>query len=270
MTYNILYGGGFSKGWCLEQRVRSGVNDILYRDTSDQIIQIILAADPDILVVNEACGFNNEVARDVAGKIGLKNIFIAVDHFNHTAPTGIYTREGFSIISKMSLNYSDGKTESDIFRGLQVEVQTPNGNILNIYGLHLNPFCVPDTYARYCQNKLDQLKWLINQIDNIEYVVIAGDMNFGSQSPAGDYLKQDGWTVLGYSTVHKWVLTAGLDATKEYNQMRIIDHAWIHKDSHLKFIRLSDDELQALKDLSPTFQSASDHNPNVFKVAIYP
>ena len=238
------------------------------------IKEIITAPNPDIVLLQEWCPNRDDETRQFAASIGLPNYFIGEDFFNGGyIPTAIFTKQNFQLVFTESLRFSDGpEIAENIFRGLYAEVVTPNGNTLSIFNVHLNPFCGQTDYnATTCPYKDAQVEWLVEYIGDTPNAIITGDMNFPIYYEEAETLRTNGWTPLteGNSTVHKWVLMRGLP-NEEYGRRYIIDHAWIRKGSHLRFLNINENGAEVLEPLADTFQEASDHNPNYFVIEIYP
>jgi hypothetical protein len=277
MQYNIYLGGGFSKGNCLAQR-KSHYNGI-YADTSDQIIQLIEVADPDILVFNEFCyiGYHPDtIGKEVANRIIMPNYYLGEDYFSDEPlfPSAIFTKDGFDIIESKSLLFSDDRTievDEEIFRGLYASVQTPGGNNINIFGVHLTPFCGNEDREigkTWCLGKELQVEWLIDYIGDTPNAILTGDFNFLKNSEWAFMIYQKGWKIQPQSTVYRWIIP--LDGYSTQGDPHVADHAFIQEVSNLRFIPFSKEELKEFELLASTFQQASDHDPNLFQIGIYP
>jgi hypothetical protein len=267
MQYNIFYGGGYAKGWCLESREsHHPPKGYFFGDNSELITQIILTAEPDILVLNETCGFNNSyIAQNFSEAVGMPSYFIAEDYFDGAVPTSIYVNDGYKIVNKKSLKYSEGKTKADIFRGLYALVETPKGNLVNIYGVHLCPF--PDGDPIYAIQQAEWITGLMEQHKN-ENIILMGDMNINGYNLTRPVYSQIGLKGLGQrGIVNRWEVQSWATRDPEYFT---IDQIWV--SSNLKFLAYSQSReyYDSLESVSELFLTASDHNPEAAVIAIYP
>ncbi len=256
MQYNIFYGGGYSKGRCLNLRGYE------YGNTSELITQIILTANPDVLVVNEACDFDNpQVAIDFANMVGLQNYYIGEDYIDWKAPVAVYVRDGFRIVEAESLKYSDEINESTIFRGLRVKVETPHNNEMTIIGVHLSPFLGDVETAVQAEWLVEVMKPYDDQLS-----ILTGDMNEPLSSSTARTFRADNWYVTsplysscGYPRAMGWICE--------------IDQIWIKPSPQMQFHRSPEAEemRNSLRFYNPALlDKASDHRPQADVIAIYP
>lgn len=198
MSYNILFGGGFLPEW-----YEHIADKKLHRDRTPELFEYLRQLDADVIALQEAYGWddtNPPFIETAAREIGLPNYYISPSATDHD--TAILTR--YEILEAESLFESLGDPSI-----LRARLQTPDGNPLNVFVVHLDPF---SEAVRLCQ--LDQLTSSVNPYRQ-ERTILLGDFNFaikdisGYDSPETIYLEEAGYKlVLQDKTLkrdHLWV-----------------------------------------------------------------
>lgn len=255
MQYNVLIGGAVTP-WC--KQIRLEYDGWEGESTFEDAIEIIRAADPDILIVNEACDWKIPHISDyIVNKLDMNEFFIGEDFIGGVAPVALFSK--YEIIESDSLRYSEQITEETIFRGIKAKVLTSKGNELIIIGVHLNPSPGKDDYSEY---KKEQAKWLAELIMPIqdENIILAGDMN-DTYFVLNPILGEVGLSGLG---------SKGINQRWESEPHASIDLIYISPS--LKFSGWSQDIefYEALEANQILWSSISDHNPEAAIIGVYP
>ena len=116
MQYNVLWGGRHT-GRCAK---KSGA----YGDTFDLVLSIIRQADPDILIVNEACDWE-KLAPQIMNSLGMSDYFVGIDYIDGLAPVAIFTK--FEIVETESLKYDEEIRMETLFKGIRTRIMTSPG-----------------------------------------------------------------------------------------------------------------------------------------------
>ncbi len=160
ISYNILFGGGILPEWY------ENIDKRFHRDRTPELLAYFKSLDPDIIVLQEAWGWNepgNSMTAHFAEQLGLPNYYVAsVPEYANIA---ILTR--YEILEVESLYGHLGF--EDIIRA---RLQTPDGNPLNLFALHLHPF---DDEIRTCE-----LSRIVEELEPYrhERTLLLGDLNF--------------------------------------------------------------------------------------------
>jgi endonuclease/exonuclease/phosphatase family metal-dependent hydrolase len=130
MSYNILYGGGITPEW--EEKANQGVFPYP-GNRLPAILEVIKAAEPDIVGLQEAAGWQQEpdpMVQQVAAELGMKQ-FLA------RTPSGLnlalLTR--FQIVEAENLSDQVGNIGA-----LRATIRTEAGQIVHVFVVHLDPF----------------------------------------------------------------------------------------------------------------------------------
>lgn len=198
MSYNILFGGGFLPEW-----YEHVADKKLHRDRTPELFEYLSQLDADVVALQEAYGWDDTTPPFIATaaqEIGLPNYYVAPSASDHD--TAILTR--YEILEAESLFEELGDPSI-----LRTRLQTPDGNPLNVFVIHLDPF---SEAIRLCQ--LDQLTSAVGPYKQ-ERTILLGDFNFtikdisGYDSPETVYLEEAGYKlVLQDKTLnrdHLWV-----------------------------------------------------------------
>jgi endonuclease/exonuclease/phosphatase family metal-dependent hydrolase len=179
MTYNVLWGGG------VDREFDSVVASRYQVDRLTAILDVIKTANPDILAVQEAAGWDRgspSVAEQVAGRLGM-HYAVAKDDVN----LNIVLFSKFPIESVQHAARRGGFYDG--FNGvlLMAQVRHDSGRLLNVIAPHLNS---QSPAVRTCQT--EALTRLANALPKAPSVII-GDMNSRPTSAQSELLRAAGW-----------------------------------------------------------------------------
>ena len=246
MQYNVLFGGRFTE--ICDRRSSFG-------NTFDSIIYIIQQADPDILVVNEACDWDI-LAPKITKQLNMSDYFVGTDFIDGSAPIALFTK--YEILDTESLKYDEEIRMETLFKGIRARIVTSSNQELQIFGFHFTPQSGDEGNIA----KRNQSEWVAKLIEEYprDNVILVGDLNatydfyYSTFNPIG-------LTGLFHGGVHyRWTGESWLP----------IDQIWISPS--LKFQPWSQnmDYYENLKSTIQLWESASDHNPEAVVIGIYP
>jgi len=168
MTYNILCGAGVEEAGQgpLEWAEEHGYPG----NRLSRVLDVIRAADPDILGIQEANGWDRgepPVVQRVAEELGM-NFYLGRSTGEESGLAHVALLTGFHIV--------DAESYPDHFgRGaLRAEVVTPAGRSINVFVAHLHPPSRPDI-------RLKELRFFTTDVVTPyleEPTILMGDMNF--------------------------------------------------------------------------------------------
>jgi endonuclease/exonuclease/phosphatase family metal-dependent hydrolase len=182
MSYNVLWGGGLDR--------RFDANYLAWqhpifdgRDRFEAIMAVIERADPDVLAVQEAAGWDEgkpSVAQRVAARLGMQYVLVKNPYNINVA---LFSK--LPIVSSLDLVPQMGSNAA-----LIATLQAPDGAPIYVAAAHLDPFT---SRMRECQVGL-----LLAALEPVrgQRVVLMGDMNFRPTANAFRLLQDEGWTNL--------------------------------------------------------------------------
>jgi len=191
MTYNILAGGGVPAtepdgAWCcgpLEQPCCDWPD----WNRLPGILEVIRAADPDILAIQEASFWqldDESIARQVAAELGM-NYLLAVADDGGWSHVALFTKFEIKNAKTYPTQFADPYGRA----GLYAEVVTPGGRSIHVFVVHLRP-----------ENGVAEVTFLIEEMSPYfdDLTVLMGDMNFhdvgiGEASDLALMLRGAGW-----------------------------------------------------------------------------
>jgi len=188
MTYNIENGGGVgptdpSGPWCCGPPPRgccgAGGGNRLPR-----ILEVIKAADPDIVGIQEAFLWqlnDDAIARQVAAELGM-NCFMGQSADPNGAHVVLLTR--FDIVQAEGYpgSFETGEEPGRARAGLHAELVTDSGRTLHVFVAHLRP---------YASEVVFLLEQMAPYLDGL--TLLLGDMNFEDPSEQAARLRDAGW-----------------------------------------------------------------------------
>jgi len=257
MQYNIILGGAVTPR-C--KNLRLLFDGWEGESTFEDALAIIKSADPDILVVNEACDWRlSHISEHVVESLGMNDFFVGEDFvggYPDAAPDAIFTK--YKIVEAESLRFGEPNTIDSVFRGIKATIITPSNVELIIFGVHL----VHETGDVGNRVRYAQIDYLIEEIERHQnsFVILTGDMNetyHFTRKP----LEEVGMIGLLEGGVnHRW--------TGE--NWSSIDQIWV--TPNLKFHPWSQDieYYDNLENTNKQWKAVSDHNPEAALIAIYP
>jgi endonuclease/exonuclease/phosphatase family metal-dependent hydrolase len=158
-------------------------------------LEIIKAADPDILGIQEAYLWqqdNYAIARQVAQELGM-NYYIGESGIPDGGHVVLFTK--FQIIEAQ--NYPDHFT-TVIRGGLHAVLATDSGDTLHIFVVHLRPDSTSEDETSFLMQ--------ISEPYLEDFTIIMGDMNFCETCSQANRLRESGWRLPVASGVDQiWV-----------------------------------------------------------------
>lgn len=196
MTYNILVGAGA----CGERLNRLGTP---IPDTFARVMDVIRFGKPDILAIQEACGWGEgspSIARQVAQELGMN---YAMSTAKGGMPVALFTK--FEITKSTDLS----KSMTD-HGALQVQLVTPDGKQFHVFVVHLVSVGIQE-------NRIVELKALMPIVSQYTEspTIFMGDFNFSPMGCSTDFT---------FCKAEELLLEAGL---VNPNVTRSIDQIWI-------------------------------------------
>jgi endonuclease/exonuclease/phosphatase family metal-dependent hydrolase len=183
MSYNILFGAGADPAW---EQAAAKLSPFAYPGNRlPQILEVIKAARPDILGIQEAAGWDKgspSLAEQVAAELGM-NYFLA------PTPSGLhvalFTR--FKIVEAQNLSTRMGNVGA-----LHATLAMPDGQLGHVFVVHLDPFSAKTRAAELVTLTQDMSPYLPSP------TLLMGDMNFYCLDNPADcqeyqVLSQAGW-----------------------------------------------------------------------------
>jgi endonuclease/exonuclease/phosphatase family metal-dependent hydrolase len=187
MSYNILYGAGATPYWENIAANQKPFSNPGYRLPA--ILEVIKAAEPDIVGIQEAAGWNTgtpQIVEQVAAELGMYHVLV-------TSPSGL----NLALFSKFEIVEAENLTEQiGSIGALRATLSMGDtGQLLYVFVVHLDPF---STTVR-----IEQLKRL-NQLMAPHYetpTIFMGDTNIEcanipEQCPEYQTLAQAGWLLV--------------------------------------------------------------------------
>lgn len=187
MTYNILNGGGAGPtdpngDWCCgPPRGCCGAEG---GNRLPRIVEVIRAADPDILGIQEAFLWqmdDDAIARQVAQELGMQ-YFVGQSGNPDGAHVALFTK--FQIVKATNYpgSFETGDEPGSARAGMHAELLTPGGLTLHVFVVHLRPYGAEVSFL---------LQEMSPYLD--DYTLLLGDMNFLDPSPQAIALYNAGW-----------------------------------------------------------------------------
>lgn len=188
MTYNIENGGGAGPTdpngrWCCGPPPRgccgAGGGNRLPR-----ILEVIRAANPDILGIQEAFLWqldDEAIARQVAAELGV-NYFIGESGDADGAHVALFTRFDIADAENYPGAFETGDEPGRARAGLHAELITDSGRTLHVFVVHLRPYTAEISFL------LEQMRPYLNDL-----TLLLGDMNFTDPSDQAIMLRDAGW-----------------------------------------------------------------------------
>jgi endonuclease/exonuclease/phosphatase family metal-dependent hydrolase len=243
MTYNILCGAGVDPA-TLEYAEKEGY----LGNRLPRVIEVIKAADPDIIGVQEAHGWDKgspPIAEQVAEELEM----------NYYIGRSGNPESGFAhivLLTKFEIREAENYQEAFSRAALRAELVTPNNQSIHVFVVHLDSSS-PEVRAR-------ELEFLVGVMTPYldKHTILMGDMNFHinwlwirMRRLFKDYPVGEGTVIweAGWSTV----------ALGEHG---VIDQVWASPSlaSHVRYISPIPRSLA---------KGASDHYPLVVKVGLW-
>jgi endonuclease/exonuclease/phosphatase family metal-dependent hydrolase len=201
VSYNILYGAGIDPGWY------EHVSLSRRKDRTPELFAYLRELDADVVALQEVYGWDDSqppFIATAARELGLPNYYVADSASDHD--TAILTR--YEILEAETVMRDTGSPGI-----LRARLRTPDGNPLNVFVVHLDPF---QDDARFCE--LDVLLEAVQPYRD-ERTILLGDFNFRPKTDAGEV-----------SPELTYLREAGLDMVAHDNtQLR--DYIWVPKTS---------------------------------------
>lgn len=163
MSYNVLYGAGANPDW---ERAAAQLSPFAYPGNRlPQILDVIKAADPDILAVQEAAGWDSgspAIAQQVAAELGL-NYYLAPT--KNGLNLALFTR--FKIVTAENLSARMGNVGA-----LRATLSMPDEQLIHVFAVHLDPFAASTRAGELAILTQEMLPYLHGS------TVLLGDMNY--------------------------------------------------------------------------------------------
>jgi endonuclease/exonuclease/phosphatase family metal-dependent hydrolase len=147
-------------------------------------LEIIKAADPDILGIQEAYLWqqdNDAIARQVAQELGM-NYYIGASGIPDGGHVVLFTK--FQIIEAQ--NYPEHFTSPVIRGGLHAVLATDSGDTLHVFVVHLRPDSTTEDETSFLMQ--------ISEPYLQDFTIIMGDMNFYETCNQANRLRESGWS----------------------------------------------------------------------------
>lgn len=243
MQYNVLWGGRHTFA-CAR---KSGKGDKF-----ESIMNIILKANPDILIVNEACDWD-KLAPHIVDRLDMNDYFVP-DVFS---PPAIFTK--FEIVDASFAEITPNGKWNYPFILTHAVVKTPNNELLNIFATHLAPEPATKEGIEKKREQVSAITDHLKSFSNQRYMVI-GDMN-------GQYiLYQDIFDKVNLTGLKN----AGVNFRWTSRLLRTIDQIWISPSMKFQPWSQNQEYYDNLKSTSHLWEDTSDHNPEAAVIGIYP
>ena len=186
MTYNIQDGGGTGPTdpdgpWCCGGRGCCGASG---GDRLPQILQVLKAANPDILGIQEAYLWqldNSAIARRVAAELGM-NFYVGQSQSANGAHVALFTRFAITRAQAYPGHFEGNKADYTPRAALHAELATPDGQTIHVFVVHL-------------KFQVAEMLYLVQQMAPYlnSSTLLLGDMNFRDPSEMADRLRGAGW-----------------------------------------------------------------------------
>ncbi|HNE05486.1 MAG TPA: endonuclease/exonuclease/phosphatase family protein, partial [Anaerolineales bacterium] len=183
MSYNILWGAGVDREF--DENLKAKGQDSQYgRDRLPELLSVIKELDPDILGIQEGAGWDRgtpSVIQKVAEELNM-NYFLAK---GAASELNVMILSKFKIIETENLSPEVGNVGA-----LRVKLTTPDGQPLNVFVVHLDPFsanirlCEINTLIQYMQPYFQQR------------TIVMGDFNTTPNLWDHKNLKETGMTLV--------------------------------------------------------------------------
>ena len=188
MTYNIENGGGVgptdpSGPWCCGPPPR-GCCGAARGNRLPRMLEVIKAADPDILGIQEAFLWqlnDDAIAREVAAELGMSYL-IGESGDPNGAHVVLFTRLDIVHAEGYPGCFETGEEPGRARAGLRAELVTDSGRTLHVFVVHLRP------YAPEVSFLLEQMRPYLD-----DTTLLLGDMNFTDPSDQAAVLRDAGW-----------------------------------------------------------------------------
>jgi len=187
MSYNVLFGAGVDR-----QYDDLLIPELRNKNRLPELVSFIKGAKLDILGIEEANGWNGgdpRVIEHVAEQLEM-NYYLA------EAPNNFHVvlLTKFEITEAKNLSGKEGNAVFATMRALRARLRTPNGQSLNIFIVHLDPFST--------KIRLYQLNALMDELEPYkgQTTIFMGDMNFCVDSPEYTILEKAGWQHVALAT----------------------------------------------------------------------
>lgn len=162
MTYNILTGAGVDTvpPWGQKYAAQKGFPG----NRLSKVLEVIKAADPDILGIQEADGWDKgspSVAQKVADELGM-NYFIAESK----------SRADVVLFTKFDIKEVESYPTQFASPALRAELVTPSDQAINVFVVHLH---ATDKKINY-----QELSFMLGEMESYidDLTILIGDMNF--------------------------------------------------------------------------------------------
>ncbi|OHD54838.1 MAG: hypothetical protein A2096_00115 [Spirochaetes bacterium GWF1_41_5] len=180
LSYNILYGAGVDREFDNALQRSGQYKQYGGRNRLPELLAYIKKVDPDIIGIQEASGWargNPPVIQKAAQELGM-NFYLAESAGGHHV----------CLLTKFKIKETENLSSVVGPQGvLRASLNTPDGDVLNVFVIHLNPHSTP---VRLCQTDA-----LIKKMQPYhgQRTIMMGDMNFSKDT--GEYKKliQAGW-----------------------------------------------------------------------------
>ncbi|HXV99228.1 MAG TPA: endonuclease/exonuclease/phosphatase family protein [Anaerolineae bacterium] len=163
MSYNILYGAGADPGW---ERAAAQLSPFAYPGNRlPEILRIIKIANPDILGVQEAGGWDKgspSIVQQVAKELGMNYFLTPTGNGLHLV---LFTK--FKLVETENLSSQMGNVGA-----LRATLSTPAGQLVHIFVVHLDPFSAKTRASELVTLTQEMAPYLPAP------TLLMGDMNF--------------------------------------------------------------------------------------------
>jgi hypothetical protein len=200
VSFNVLYGAGIERRF--DQHVGPGFKG---RDRMPDLLDFLRETDPDLLAIQETAGWDTgdpSVAHQVAADLGMSYV-LAPDAWElHVV-----------LFSKYPIVAANYVSRHQGFNGvaLRATVAVEPDVLVNVVAVHLNSMS-RDTRACQVEALFDMVKDLTGR------TILLGDMNFRSNSPQADVLREGGWDLVAVQEAwpidQVWLDARGGEATR--------------------------------------------------------
>jgi endonuclease/exonuclease/phosphatase family metal-dependent hydrolase len=163
MSYNILYGAGADPGW---ERAAAQLSPFAYPGNRlPKILRIIKIANPDILGVQEAGGWDKgspSIVQQVAEELGMNYFLAPAGNGLHLV---LFTK--FKLVETANLSSQIGNVGA-----LRATLSTPDGQLMHVFVVHLDPFSAKTRASELVTLTQEMAPYLPAP------TLLMGDMNF--------------------------------------------------------------------------------------------
>lgn len=166
MTYNVLAGAGVDAvgpGW-QEHAAQKGYPG----NRLPRVLEVIKAADPDILGIQEATEWdkgNPSIVQQVADELGMSYFLAECTNpelgFNHVA-----------LLTKFNIKEAEDYPTHFAHAAIRAELVTPSGESIHVFVVHL--------HSKDFEIRMTELSFILDEMEPYvdDLTIIMGDMNF--------------------------------------------------------------------------------------------